>query len=160
MVIFILFLDNIKRMSYTIYELKFMHNDKLYNYIGCTINLKKRTIQHKTCCYNPRSDRYNFPLYMKIRQCDVKWTDLEINIIEDNIEFERKSIREQYHMDTMNPNLNQLRAIGLVKNRVRGVIFSESPIVCECGVPIKRRDQLLNHVRSQKHEKRMQILNF
>jgi hypothetical protein len=50
-----------------IYRIKHIENKELV-YVGSTTNFTKRKCSHKSICYNEKSKRYNFKLYVMIRE--------------------------------------------------------------------------------------------
>ena len=51
--------------DYTFYKI---YKNGCENYIGSTVNYRKRKNYHKSCCNNEKSINYNFPVYKYIRE--------------------------------------------------------------------------------------------
>jgi len=70
-------------------------------YIGSTLDFHRRMCQHKTCCHNENSNKYNYPLYKFIRE-NGGWGAWKMTIIDsltttdknEMIKCERKYIDE------------------------------------------------------------------
>ncbi len=67
----------------TFYRIK--HNEyQLLNYVGQTKNLHRRKIEHKSHCFNLKSEQYNKKLYRFIRENNIKWEELQWDILLEN----------------------------------------------------------------------------
>ena len=81
------------------------------SYVGSTTNFIKRKAQHKCLCHAETNKRYNVKLYQTIRD-NGGWTNwsmipLEEFACENKIQ---QSIREQYWIDMLKPELNCIPA--------------------------------------------------
>jgi len=91
-----------------IYKIK--HNedyDDLNIYVGSTTNFRGRKNQHKSCCNNENSKKFNINIYRYIRD-NGGWDQFVMVLIEEyscNSNNE-KQIRERYHIDILKPKLN------------------------------------------------------
>ena len=56
----------------------YIYKIKDINYIGSTDNIKLRTNQHKSSCYNENSKKYNYLIYQHIRE---KQMNIELKIL-------------------------------------------------------------------------------
>jgi NADH pyrophosphatase NudC (nudix superfamily) len=76
-------------------------------YIGSTYELKKRVGEHKSNCFNSNNREYNKSLYKYIRDNNIDFDDIEIEVLEDvenlfltNQENEIQARkREQYYIN-------------------------------------------------------------
>lgn len=68
-------------------------------YVGQTINLEKRTIQHRTQAINPTCASYNCPFHRALRK--YGYENFELVILEDNIPREMLDEREIYWIGKM-----------------------------------------------------------
>ena len=59
-----------------IYKITNLINGK--SYIGQSVNIEKRFIQHKSVAYNPNDKNYNYPLYRAIRKYGVENFSFEV----------------------------------------------------------------------------------
>ena len=93
------------------YFYKICSLDNEYIYIGSTRNLRHRISQHKSDCNNNKSKKYNYKLYLNIRQnggLDNFYFDIIESINTNDKEIVLK--QEQYLMNKYNSNLNTNRA--------------------------------------------------
>jgi len=100
--------DVVKKLEYTIYEIKCNDEDKEFSYIGSTNNYNRRKKEHKKSCINEKN---NYLLYKFIRE-NGGWANFQMNIIEI-IECETQTearIREQYWLENKKANLNKFNA--------------------------------------------------
>jgi hypothetical protein len=76
-------------------------------YIGSTCDLRERLVNHKSSCLNSNSNNYNTPLYKYIRDNDIDFDDIEVEVLEEieNIFLSDRENeinarkREQYYID-------------------------------------------------------------
>ena len=93
------------------YFYKICSLDNEYIYIGSTKNVRHRISQHKSDCNNNKSKKYNYKLYLHIRQnggLDNFYFDIIESINTNDKEIVLK--QEQYLMNKYNSNLNTNRA--------------------------------------------------
>jgi len=64
-----------------IYKISFSNSNKIY-YGSSIRDLKTRSIEHKSRCYNEFCDAYDKKLYKYIRE-NVKWEDVQFNVLEE-----------------------------------------------------------------------------
>ena len=94
-------------MTFYIYKMKGI------NYIGSCGDIKLRTQQHKTKCYNENSKKYNLLVYQYIRE---KKKDIELEILfcyKKECSKRIKLLVEQYYInqyDSVNNGLNSRNA--------------------------------------------------
>ena len=81
------------------------------SYVGSTTNFSKRKNKHKKDCHNEQGKSYNLKIYQAIRDNGGwdNWTmsPLEEYPCENSIQ---QRIREQHWIDTLNAELNMVRA--------------------------------------------------
>ena len=81
-------------------------------YIGSTVDLNKRKIQHKSDCNNPNRKGYNYKLYQYIRDYGG-WSNWFMLTLEE-FEYETKEQlreREDYWIKELKANLNSQDAV-------------------------------------------------
>jgi hypothetical protein len=85
------------------------------DYVGHTMDYRRRCRQHKTSCTNETSEKYNYPLYKHIRETGG-FTACEISILEEYPcnTVKEATLREKYWIEQMNAALN-VRIPGLIK---------------------------------------------
>ena len=78
-------------------------------YVGSTTDFRRRKSQHKYCCYNKDSLKYNFPIYMFIRANGGwnNWTMVEIEKFPCNDGNELRA-RERYWFELLEAKLNKV----------------------------------------------------
>ena len=82
-------------------------NDVLY--VGSCGDFKKRMIEHLSDCFNQNCPRYNFPIYLKIREIGkkaIKFTYREYKLHNND---ELKAI-EQFYICKCHPAMNKRQA--------------------------------------------------
>jgi group I intron endonuclease len=139
-------------------------------YVGSTWNFKKRMVEHKSECYNPKRKKYKKNLYKFIRATDV-WSAFHFTIIdtietddsdEDDGQYELWTA-EQYYIDMLEPTLNEQDAIVSPEerrkrqaeaNRNRGKINIETKrySCAPCGYAGSSKKNLDRHYTSNKHK--------
>jgi len=77
-------------------------------YVGSTTNFRGRKLQHKVCCYNKNSEKYNRIQYKFIRE-NGGWDEWEMIAIETYpCENKRElEIRERFHIEKLKAKLNK-----------------------------------------------------
>ena len=93
-----------------IYSISCKDKNVLEIYIGSTYDEKQRKKDHKSNCNNENCEEYNYKVYIFIRE-NGDWDNWTFDVIE-NFPCENKielRIREQYHYDLLNPDLNTYR---------------------------------------------------
>ena len=89
------------------YKLMNDNDNTLECYVGSTQDINKRTLDHKSDCNNPHSEKYNMRLYAYIRQ-NGGFENWSVVVIEqqDNMDKPSKLAREntlmQQHQATLN----------------------------------------------------------
>lgn len=82
------------------------------NYIGVSMNLKRRKVDHNCAIKNPKSSNYNHPLYRQIRALGIDNISFEIlEIIELESRKQTKSIELKYinQFDSIDNGANAIR---------------------------------------------------
>ena len=98
--------DYSKAMIYKIKHNEDYDDDNIY--IGSTCNLIRRRCNHKDCCNNENSSKYNFPLYKYIRE-NGGWDAFVLIKIHDykcNSKSELE-VEERKMIDMLKPKLNR-----------------------------------------------------
>ena len=141
-------------MIYTIYKISIADED----YIGSTMDLKQRKIQHKSACYNPNTHNYNNKIYTVIRE-NGGWDCCEITPIEE-YECETKQqalIREEYWRREYKALLNTRQAFATIEERKNYIkeynleVNKKPCLNCECGGVYKKQTQK-RHNNSKLHQ--------
>ena len=121
-------------------------------YVGSTKNVNKRFTSHKLSLTNPKNKDYNRKLYQYMRENGL---EIEMNVI-DTCPIDEQYIREQYWMDKLQLEYNDIRAYStpeqkkaqlkewFLENRVRHNAYVNTPVTCECGV-ISCRGSIATH---------------
>lgn len=79
-------------------------------YIGHTSEFKRRQYEHKCCCTNDKSKKYNLKVYEKIR-LNGGWNNWSMVEIEKVPCDNQVSERERHFYDLLNASLNSYRPI-------------------------------------------------
>jgi len=79
-------------------------------YIGSTVNFNDRKGKHKFSCSNDKCRAYNYKLYQTIREYGG-WDNWAMFTIEEEIPIEQLKEREQFYINTLEPSLNEKRAL-------------------------------------------------
>lgn len=140
-------------MIYTIYKISIVGED----YIGSTMDLKQRKIQHKSACYNENTHNYTNKIYQTIR-ANGGWDYCEITPIEE-FECETRQqalIREEYWRREYKALLNIRQAFRTTEERKiykkkYNLKINEPHINCECGGVYKKQTQK-RHNNSKLHQ--------
>lgn len=79
----------------------YKYTNKINNhlYIGKSLNIEKRKINHLSCANNPKSKEYNYPLHRAIRKYGIENFDFEIieEITHENLLLEREKYWIKYY---------------------------------------------------------------
>jgi hypothetical protein len=91
---------------------KIAHRYSPYVYIGSTTNFNRRKYQHKECCNNEKSPKYNIKLYQTIRECGG-WDNFQMVLVakcpcDDKKELHAKEFEYQQLFDA---NMNTINAV-------------------------------------------------
>jgi hypothetical protein len=97
--------------TYYIYKITCKDETITEFYVGSTHNVTRRKNEHKTCCNNEKSKKYNFKLYHIIRE-NGNWDNWNFIVIEELPKHTKiqAHIREEYHRKELNANLNMVKA--------------------------------------------------
>jgi hypothetical protein len=100
-------------MEHTYYIYKITCKDETIKdfYVGSTNNITVRKYQHKTCCNNEKSKKYNLRVYKTIRE-NGGWINWDFTVIEQLKEHTKiqAHIREEHHRKELNASLNSQKA--------------------------------------------------
>ena len=72
---------NNKPFNAIVYKIKCKLPEMKCCYIGSTINIQRRSYEHKTASRSPRKKSYNLPLYQAVRNSPNEWNDWYIQIL-------------------------------------------------------------------------------
>lgn len=78
---------------YVVYQIKNLINNK--SYIGSSTRVEKRWQEHKKTAFNPKSNKYDYPLYCDFREYGL--INFDFIILKDD--FENISEMQQYEQD-------------------------------------------------------------
>ena len=140
--------DNNKFKNGKIYTIRYKNDDTLI-YVGATVQpLYKRLSAHKKDSKNPRCE--NILLYKKMNETDIN--DWFIELFED-CACERKEILNKREGEV-------IREIGTLNKKLESTTiehkkawfkeYGSELVFCECGCSC-RKDNLVRHMKSQKH---------
>lgn len=144
-------------------------------YVGHTTDFRRRKCQHKYCCSNENTTKYDYNVYKFIRD-NGNWDNWDMIMIEEHscqnkLEAERK---EREYIENLNATLNQV-----IPSRTRGEYqrtekmiewhkkhYDENKeqilkkmseqIKCECGLTYTHGHQA-RHKRTNKHLEAMKL---
>ena len=95
----------------------YIYKIKGVNYIGSTNNIKRRTGEHKKCCYKKNNKAYNLLIYQYIREKNKK-IELEIlGVYKKECNKRIKLLVEQYYINLFNSVNNGLNRYNAFTNR-------------------------------------------
>ena len=99
-----------KYKPYIMYKIT-CNDDKNFIYIGSTINFRGRKNEHKSCCYNINSKKYNLKIYETIRN-NGGWQNFTMKPIEMYYADSKikAKIRENELIESFESNLNSCKA--------------------------------------------------
>jgi len=82
-------------------------------YIGSSVDLDQRIIEHKSICHNPKRKAYNYKVYQFIRE-HGGWDNFKVDIEQDCYGMPKEEIveLEQIFIGCLNPELNSKNATG------------------------------------------------
>jgi len=148
---------------------------KRTNYIGSTIDIKKRFRDHKYNCYNKNSVQYYYKVYKHIRanSLTIKPKIYATYKVNGTKEFNQKMKRlvEQFYIDkydTINNGLNTIKAFANAKDNKEQInenkrkyylnnkdeinkLRRNGKVKCEkCKLDVCRKDYLATHQRTNK----------
>ena len=157
----------------TIYKIVCKDPEITECYVGSTTSHSKRKSRHKSSCNNEKSKDYNYPVYRYIRD-NGGWDNWEFVLLEDYPCRNKKqlNIRERFWFEKLGARLNSIYPQRSMKEwkeenkekiKERKIKYYEDnkeeilekmkeKVECECG-SVVRKDYLLKHKRTQKHQK-------
>lgn len=105
-------------MLYFIYKISCKDQNIPDVYSGSTMDLTKRSRMHKSCCNNPKSEKYNQLKYRVIRQ-NGGWDNWIIEVVEiyECTSKVEARIREQFWTNQNNNSLNINKAYTELKGK-------------------------------------------
>tara|TARA_R110002049_G_scaffold163551_2_gene329534 strand:- start:59 stop:523 length:465 start_codon:yes stop_codon:yes gene_type:complete len=130
-------------------------------YVGSTMDLHRRRIDHKKHINNKNHPKYGIKLYKTIRDNGGEW---ELTIYEENLSMTKEElrIREEEVRLLLGATLNSKRAYRTEEQRKQAAKETELkhrevnrikkgiPMECECGCSVRRND-IARHRKSLKH---------
>ena len=101
-----------------IYRIECIDPDVKEIYIGSTVNLYQRIINHKSYCYNEKVRAYNCKVYKYIRDNDG-WDNFNVVVEVKTPNYNKEELKEleQIYIDLLEPQLNNNSANGLDKEK-------------------------------------------
>ena len=108
-------------MVICVYKIICLNSEIKWCYVGSTKNYNKRKLQHKTNCYNKKSDSYNKKAYCFIR-ANKGFDNFKFEIIEEYEKYDKIKLRERelFFIDkTWNINANKLRPYTKDDNKLK-----------------------------------------
>jgi len=139
--------------DYTFYKI---YKDGCESYIGSTVNYNNRKSKHKYACNNPKSNRYNLPLYQYIRE-NGGYDTFNYEILDKK--FVCKKDAEIYegelmkiHNSTLNVCKNYSEEDKKTYQKKYHEKYPDKKIKCEfCNCFITRERNMKIHILSKKH---------
>lgn len=140
------------------------------SYVGHTANFRQRKNEHKACCNNPNSKKYNLKIY-QIMRANGGWDNWTMIEIENKLCLSKRDAEkyERIHTEELNANMNTYRAIRTAndikeinkksyqKNKQERTQYAKQQyqnnsekITCECGCVIVKQ-YLTEHIKTKKH---------
>jgi len=96
----------------------YVYKIKDVNYIGSTDNIKKRTTNHKTSCYNKNSKDYNILVYQYIREKQIEIKLKILGVYKRKCNNKIKRLIEQFYINeynSINDGLNSRNSFTNIK---------------------------------------------
>ena len=93
-------------MIYIIYRITH-EGYPILNYVGSCVDLDIRIMNHKSVCYNEKSEKYNFKLYKFVRNNEINFDTLEFTVL-NTMDIEYPKISEQMYINFYNSIENGL----------------------------------------------------
>ena len=117
-------------------------------YVGSTTNFTKRKQQHKESCLNEKHKKYNYKVYVSIREYDgwENWNMIKICDYPCNNKREAE-LEEDKYMTELKANMNMIRASRTQKQYYED---NREKIICKCGCYVLKNG-LKRHERNKKH---------
>lgn len=138
-------------------------------YVGSTCDFAVRKKNHKTSCFNEKSDKYNTKLYQNIRENGGEYSIELYKLFPCNTNEELRTEEEEVRK-YLNANLNSQRAFMSEEEEIkyhkeyrennREIISQKQTeiITCECGCQTTRV-HISRHRKSKKHLNLMKLKN-
>ena len=158
------------KFIFTIY--KFDINSMIY--IGSTWNFNYRITQHMETCYDDNHIAYNCEIYKYIRNNNIYWNDISIEVIytqelDEKDDLLKRQTEQKYidQYDSKNKGLNTINAYtshDIYLKRQKRYKIENSHIfnrkeICSCGMIMISRN-IKRHQFSNLHNKRIVYLNW
>lgn len=93
-------------MGDCVYMIKSIDDRNTATYVGRTSNFERRIAAHKSNCYNPNSENYNFPVYKFIREFGGM-DNFRFILVKGNLTLDEAALLEAKLVRDLNPYLNK-----------------------------------------------------